>query len=335
MNRRMVRVLLSASFAGIFAAAGCGRAPKLAPENTTNLVTQRPTSKPPLPASPTTGRPVTGTHHTWFAAVVENFPAARPQTGLSAADIVYEMEAEGTITRYLALFHDTIPANVGPMRSARPYLIQTAADWGAPFIHFGGSPEADALLKTYPDPQIDGIFQGQYFYRDASRVAPHNAYLITSRLPHYDAVVDNGHFRFGSPRLSGAMAAVTLDINYNSFTDVQYVYQPATNRYLRFQQGQPDRDRATGQQLYATNVIVQYARTTSIPNDPKERINIDLAGPGQALYFTHGKEVPGTCRRDGNGVVSYVDRQGEMMVLSPGKTWIEVVSDAVPVTAHK
>ena len=50
---------------------------------------------------------------------------ARPQAGLSDADILVEIKAEGGITRFMALYenYETMP-RVGPVRSARHQFFQ-------------------------------------------------------------------------------------------------------------------------------------------------------------------------------------------------------------------
>ncbi|GGJ09169.1 hypothetical protein GCM10010885_17790 [Alicyclobacillus cellulosilyticus] len=315
--------------------SGCGRTPQGGTPAPSPAPAKHAGQQPsPARVSPTTGLPLHHAQTEFFAATVENAPEARPQTGLVDADIVYEMEAEGTITRYLALFHDHIPPLVGPMRSARPYFVETAADWGAPFIHFGGSPQAYRMLRSYPYPHLDGIYDGQYFSRDPSRVAPHNAYLHTDRLPAFREQVKNGHFRFGRPDLTGGMPARTIDITYNAFTRVHYAYDPSRGQYLRWQDGAPHVDRATGHQIAVTNVIVQYARMAPIPNDPKERIQIDLLHGGTAVYCSAGKTVRGTWKRTERGVIEYLDAHGRLMVLRPGNTWIEVVDHSVAVSVR-
>ncbi len=66
-----------------------------------------------LPVDPIVNkRTVTG-------VMIENTPWARPQAGLSNAGVVFEAIAEGGITRFLALYQDTAPKNVGPIRSSR------------------------------------------------------------------------------------------------------------------------------------------------------------------------------------------------------------------------
>lgn len=74
--------------------------------------------------------------------MLENHVDARPQSGLSYADIVYEAVAEGGITRFMGVFYcgaqgDT--AKVGPVRSARIYFVNIAAEYNNPiYMHVGG-----------------------------------------------------------------------------------------------------------------------------------------------------------------------------------------------------
>ncbi len=79
-----------------------------------------------------------------MAVVIENHLDSRPQSGLSRADVVYEVVAEGGITRFLAIFYCGASASditIGPIRSARTYLINWASEYGENplFVHFGGA----------------------------------------------------------------------------------------------------------------------------------------------------------------------------------------------------
>ncbi|OGM02353.1 hypothetical protein A2115_03265 [Candidatus Woesebacteria bacterium GWA1_41_8] len=81
--------------------------------------------------------------HRPIAAVIENHLEARPQSGLSKADLIYEVVAEGGITRFLSVFYCGVAASdvrIGPIRSARIYLINWATEYGTPlFVHVGGA----------------------------------------------------------------------------------------------------------------------------------------------------------------------------------------------------
>ena len=75
-------------------------------------------------------------------AMIENHTDARPQSGLSLADVVYEAVAEGGITRFMGVFYcgaQQDVARVAPVRSARIYYVNLAAEYNVPiYMHVGG-----------------------------------------------------------------------------------------------------------------------------------------------------------------------------------------------------
>ena len=71
------------------------------------------------------------------SAMLNNHPDARPQAGLNDADIIYEIVAEGGISRIMPVFYSKIPTRVGSMRSARIYFMQVAAEYNPIFMHWG------------------------------------------------------------------------------------------------------------------------------------------------------------------------------------------------------
>jgi len=130
----------------------------------------------PWDGAPTSTRPI--------AVVIDNAPEARPQWGLHAADIVYNTPVEGGITRLVAIFSSQTASKIGPVRSARPYFIRQAQDWGALFVHSGGSAEATKMLEKRG---VDGVADmnefslGPYFWRTSSP-GPHNLFTSSSLL---------------------------------------------------------------------------------------------------------------------------------------------------------
>ncbi|MBP7768225.1 DUF3048 domain-containing protein [Candidatus Woesebacteria bacterium] len=118
------------------------------------------------------------------AVMIENSPDARPQSGLSNADIVFEIVAEGGVTRFMGIFYcgaqayDTLLA---PIRSARTYFIDYASGFNRPlYTHIGGANlagPADALgqLGQYGwqlENDINGLFTVAYpyFVRNENRL---------------------------------------------------------------------------------------------------------------------------------------------------------------------
>ena len=119
----------------------------------------------------------------YFAATIDNITVARPQSGISKASLVYEAPVEAGITRFLAIYPEGEDVErIGPVRSARPYFLDWAAEFDALFVHVGGSPEALEKLRAYDMRDLNEFFNGAYFWRDRSRSAPHNTYTSTEKL---------------------------------------------------------------------------------------------------------------------------------------------------------
>jgi hypothetical protein len=274
------------------------------------------------------------TIHNPFGIMIENTELARPQSGLINADIVYEIETEAMITRFFAIFNDENTSLVGPSRSSRHYFIPIAAEWNLPYIHFGGSPQAYEMLKEYPYTHIDGITNGQYFMRDSTRKAPHNAYLLPEKLPKFTEKSINQHFSFGAQSYKNYPDANTVTLTYNPFTHIQYEFDKKDNLYKRFLESKPHLDRETDKQISVNNVIVQYAKHESIQGDSSGRIHVDLFSSGKSTYFISGKVIEGTWENNGS-TTKYYDENGDLIRLTPGKTWIQVVRDNKSVTFNK
>lgn len=112
------------------------------------------------------------------AVMINNHPKARPQSGLNQADVVYEMLAEGDVTRFLAIFQSERPEMIGPVRSSRDYYIELAKGYDSLYIAHGYSPEAKELLDQGYVDNLNGMqYDGTLFKRESFRQAPHNSYI--------------------------------------------------------------------------------------------------------------------------------------------------------------
>src|SRR5690625_3851322 len=121
------------------------------------------------------------------SVMINNHPVARPQSGLSQADIVFEILAEGGITRFLALFQSEQPEIVGPVRSAREYYFELATGYDALYVFHGAANFVYDMIRDRGVENLNGAVHdndGHLFKRESFRKAPHNSYLL------YDAVYD-------------------------------------------------------------------------------------------------------------------------------------------------
>ncbi|MFW5888424.1 MAG: DUF3048 domain-containing protein, partial [Patescibacteria group bacterium] len=124
-----------------------------------------------------------GNSNTPVAIMIDNHKNARPAYGIDKADIVFEAEVEGSITRYLAIFNDYKEVEkIGPVRSARPYFINWASGVSALFVHCGGSPQALATIARSGIKNLDEFYKTSRFWRDKTLPRPHNIFTSGKEL---------------------------------------------------------------------------------------------------------------------------------------------------------
>src|SRR3989442_314142 len=118
----------------------------------------------------------------WLGIVAENAIPARPQWGLSEADVVYEVPTEAMITRFLALFCGDGPDTVGPVRSLRLQFLDIAGDYSATVAHAGSSESALAAVEEHVGPVINQFWNAGPFRRDPTPHRPHNVFAAVAPL---------------------------------------------------------------------------------------------------------------------------------------------------------
>jgi hypothetical protein len=266
--------------------------------------------------------------------MVENQAAARPQSGLPLADVVYEALAEGGISRFIAIFLSNDAPVVGPVRSLRHYFAFLAADYAADLVHIGASPEGFAWRDAMDMGKLDESAGDPGVWRVGFRAPPHNAYTSTApdreflRARGRQQVRSWGPLRFSPDAPPGDEPASAISIGFRPWPyGVGYRWDPATGTYPRSMEGTAHLDAETGSPIAPSSVVVQLADVEPIPADPKLRLDIDLVGAsGDLLIFNAGTRRSGSWRKDEPRTSSvWLDEQGEPLVLPPGQVWVEVV----------
>jgi hypothetical protein len=283
-----------------------------------------------LPVAPDVNkRPVTG-------VMIENSQQARPQSGLSQASVVFEAIAEGGITRFLALFQDQLPDNVGPIRSARPYFEQWALGFDAGYAHVGGSPEALQAIKDWGVRDLDQFYNSGSYHRIPSRDAPHNVYTSLAALNQLEVSKGYAASNFtGFGRKKEAPATVTARaINLaisGALYNVHYDYNAPTNSYNRSEGGGAHSDANTNTQL-SPKVVVAMVMPYSLEADGYHS-NYGTLGGGQVFIFQDGTVTTGQWSKPDNKTqFSFTDASGKPIKLNPGQTWLTAVRAAANVT---
>ena len=287
--------------------------------------------------NPLTNLPVDGPIEArMFLVSIGNSSDARPQYGVSKADIVYEVPAEGNIPRLLALFYSEVPDVIGGVRSARPYMIDIAQEWDALFVHCGGSVRALNILASSGSVEnLNEIANGSYFWRDNSRYAPHN--LMTSGENLYEYLEDSGRATvqenvrqlnfLAEGELPAGEEADLINLRYTD-ANVVYTYDKSITCYNRVVNDTPFIDAGTGSTIKVSNIIIQ--KITSTLEDSDGHIAMDMCSGGEAYLFTGGTVQKGTwSRADKDSPTIFVDENGEEFKLNAGQTWIQIVDGNV------
>jgi hypothetical protein len=302
--------------------------------------------KPKVVADPLTGLPVTPDQAAQpiIGVMIENLdPDARPQSGLSAAGVVYEALAEGGITRFLAVMQEPLPPSIGPVRSLRPYYLDWGLEYGIPVAHAGGSQPALANVATTHVEDINALlYDGSYFFRTTDRAAPHNLYTNNTLLPQLATKLGFSKAPTFTPRErkpdqppTGVVPHPTIDISF-SYSDyaVEYRFDKASDSYARWMAGTPHIDRNTNKQIMVKNVVVEYLPTTySTQQDGKPETDYADVGSGKAIVFTDGNATPGTWTKSSQAAqTTLTDAAGKTIKLNAGNTWFEVIPTINTVT---
>jgi len=255
------------------------------------------------------------------AVMIENHPASRAQMrGLNDAGIVIEALSEGGITRFLAIFDTSVNKKVGPVRSARPYFIDWAEEFGGAFVHAGGSEEALEELKTTSLLDLDE--DGDIVYRDFRYLKPHNLFvnLAAVREENFIGNLSETWFDFSDQAPEGVSAKeFSIDFSLPSYF-VDYVYDPVAGKYHRLLGG--IEHTANGNPVRPTNVIIQF--TEYWPIDDEGRLDLKTDGNDVAWYFSGGKMWRGVWKKT-DGRTQFFDGFGSQVALQPGQTFIEVL----------
>ena len=333
--------------------------PTLTPLPTLNAPTTTPTATPikygpsnfPADVNPLTGLKVADPsimNRRPVMIKVSNFPReGRPHAGLSKADIVFDYSVGEGGDRYLAVYYSQDSDNVGPVRSGRLVdrwlvsMYQGILGMKLAYIdvlnkineELGYARVINASYKSCPAIcQFDYTPSAISWFANSAEMTKY--YIKESGETNFKPNLDGMSFNSIPP--SGGVDGHELTMHFGYANERQWIYDPATNKYLRWIENILDPqteaydmiplvDRNTKEQLAFSNVIVMFAQyETLTPLDSIHEIHLEGAS-GKMLLYRNGQMYEGTWKSLRPDVpFQFFDQYGNHLDLQPGTTWINI-----------
>ena len=266
-----------------------------------------------------------------LAIKVENIDEARPQSGLAEADVIWEEEAEGGITRFIAVYHCEDAARVGPVRSARPVDPPVLLLFRKPlFGYAGGVAKVEQDIAEAGVIDLNYIDAAEAYTRDPNRTAPHDLYTTTRALRREAGgrgQVPEALFTYEEdpPERRGTRPGRQIVADWSIATDVLWRYRSGDGLYRRFH-GEEAHILEDGSQMAVDNIVammVERLDTRIVDPAGNPVPNFEVVGEGDVVVFRDGRAIRGSWERPEEGeLMRLVDRRGEDFPLKPGTTWV-------------
>ena len=280
---------------------------------------------------------------------ISNFPpVVRPQSGINAADVVFEYEAEGGVTRFAAIFRSNTPDTVGSIRSARLLDMELVPMYQALLAYSGTSEPIQEMLLDADfkfqliSPSIGDNCENAGFCRIDPRdglAFEHTLFGDTAKMWEIATRrnVNTGYkargFAFSDIPDADGIPANDVFINWFGQTDARWQLDDETARYLRFTDGKPHFDAAEDQQLWVDNLVIlevpHERRPDLFPEGANyESLEIQLWDQGRTWVIRDGQAYQGFWRRrnrDLGEAIQLIYGDNTPIMLKPGRTWVSIV----------
>jgi len=278
-----------------------------------------------------------------IAIMVQNNPKARPHSGLIFADIVFELVAEGGVTRFVTLFSSYDADIIGSVRSARIYFAEIARSFDPIYTFWGTYPQCYEAIKNMDMDVLDANSTAYVNYtsagwRDRSRsdALEHTAFIDTYGIKEdaakFGYSLEGGQspmaFKIDAPEPErGDITDIVVNFSSKSYL-AGFTYDKNTNKYLKSLAGQPHVDYETGNQISLNNVVVLLTDIEG-PIDSSGHMAVRSTGThdeDEAYYFMDGKVIEGTWAR--NSIFDsfeFKDTDGNQILFNRGTTWVCVI----------
>lgn len=274
-----------------------------------------------------------------IAAKIDNTSAGyQVQFGLPKADIVYVEQVEGGLTRLVALFHSTLPEEVGPIRSVRSTDSELLSAYGMPGLAFSGG--AGGPLTTLSKTKIVDLSpdtHGDAYWRSQFGNGTHNLHVDLAKLASTTKLTEptppGFTFAASDPQLAAAPKAASIQVTMEAG---QLGFADAGGRYLvsHHDVDYVDHD---GTKIVTDNVLVQHVTDEpdgTVDTNGQPSLLSHTVGSGKFTLYRDGKAIAGTWKRpSATGPTSFTNAAGKPVLFKLGKTWVMLAPQSATVTA--
>jgi len=273
----------------------------------------------------------------WAVSIDNQGDIPFPQGGLSDAQLVYELPVEGGVTRYLAVFWEADVDLIGPVRSARDYMLDCFVPHDAILVHVGGSPQAlSDIQKNSNIDYLNAMINASSIFEELTSDPKNWQDTYTTGEKISDFVTSKGISQATDvsilPQYNDKMAKATegldtniINITYNPDSVCAYIYDTEKMLYYRNRNGTSHIDRNTDKPFAVANIIIQKVDSRIIDGDSEGRLEVDMVGSGEGYFISGGKSLDITWEKTGRfEATKYYDLDGKEIVLNPGNTWVQV-----------
>ncbi|WP_348536635.1 DUF3048 domain-containing protein [Nocardia carnea] len=262
-----------------------------------------------------------------LVAKIDTSPQARPPVGLGAADMVYVEPVEGGLSRLAAVFAADKPPVIGPVRSARETDLTLLDQFGDPTLaSSGAAPELVAAVDRSSLQNASAERQPAAYFRDYSRVAPHNMFVHSDQLPEGGGWPADSQLHFG-PAPAGGRPTQYEEARYPA-TVIGFDWSPDQHQWLVSMDGVAYTAADTGQLMASTVVLQSVQVSNSAISDVAGSVSplVQTTGSGPALVLRDGQAFPASWSRPSQQAgTTYTTPTGAAIPFAPGQVWTVLV----------
>lgn len=291
-----------------------------------------PLTDTPAPGGTAPARPA-------LAVKIGNEPqGARPQSGLNAADIVYDTPAEGGVMRYVAVYQCNNATAIGPTRSVRYVDSHIIRQFVHPILAYANGiiPDVNAIETSKWISSADLLTNAAMStYRTSDRQPPDNLFTSTAQLyALFPTATTPPHpvFRYSTTTPVGAKPISRAEINFSYDTNVVWTWTGTqwARSYAYGTALSPDTDNLSKTQVTTNNVVIEIVtyRFGRWPESPGATGDVEsqTRGSGPGYILRNGTMIPVTWHR--HSLINpdtFTNATGQPVALAPGRTWVEML----------